>query len=115
MTLFTSILYAQEVAGNAKAPAGGMGGLLIPMLLMIAIFYFLIIRPQQKKEKDRKKMVDQLAKGDRVITAGGIYGTITSVKSDQNIVVVKISDNAKVEFAKSAIQSKITSDTDGKK
>lgn len=97
---------------HAQTPAGGNGASgwmsMIPILLMIVIFYFLLIRPNQKKEKDRKKMIDVLQKGDKVITMGGMYGVVSSIKKEENIVVLKIGDGTKVEFAKSAIQGKIS-------
>jgi len=81
---------------------------LVPLGLMVLIFYFLLIRPSQKKEKDRKKMIEALQKGDKVITVGGIYGVIANLKPDEGIVVLKIADGTKVEFSKSAIQSKVS-------
>jgi preprotein translocase subunit YajC len=96
----------------AQAQGGGSSGStwmsFIPIILMIVIFYFLLIRPSQKKEKDRKKMIDSIQKGDKVLTVGGIYGVVASVKPDEGIVVLKISDGAKVELAKSAIQAKVS-------
>ena len=81
---------------------------LVPLGLMVLIFYFLLIRPSQKKEKDRKKMIEALQKGDKVITVGGIYGVIANLKPEEGIVVLKIADGTKVEFSKSAIQSKVS-------
>ena len=99
--------YAQETA-----PASGSGGsgwtMFIPMALIIVIFYFFLIRPSQKKEKDRRKMIDELQKGDKVVTNSGMYGVVVNIKTEENIVVVKIADGVKVEFAKTAIQGKIT-------
>lgn len=86
---------------------GAAGSLIIPMAIMMLIFYFLLIRPQKKKENDRKKMIDELKKGDKILTMGGIYGVVTNVKPEENIIVVKIGEGAKVEFAKSAIQTKV--------
>lgn len=82
---------------------GGSSGLLglWPIVLIFVIFYFLLIRPQQKKQKEHQKMLEAIEKGDRVVTSGGIYGTVVGVKD--NIVVLKIADNVKVEFAKSAV------------
>jgi preprotein translocase subunit YajC len=80
---------------------------LLPILLMILIFYFLLIRPQQKKEKDRKAMISSIKKGDKVLTIGGIYGIVSDFKSD-DIVIVKIGEGTKVEITRSAIQSKIS-------
>jgi preprotein translocase subunit YajC len=75
----------------------------IPFILIIAIFYFLIIRPQNKKQKETQKMLDSLKKGDKIVTIGGIHGTIQSVKDKS--VVVKIDESVKVEFSRSAISS----------
>lgn len=69
--------------------------------LIFIIFYFLLIRPQQKKQKEHQKLLESLSKGDRVVTSGGIYGTVIGVK--ENIVVLKIAEDVKIEVAKSAV------------
>jgi preprotein translocase subunit YajC len=69
--------------------------------LIILIFYFLIIRPQKKREKETKNMLSAMKKGDKVVSIGGIRGTIVSVK--ESTVVVKVDDNTRIEFSKSAI------------
>jgi preprotein translocase subunit YajC len=99
------IAWADSAAQAAQPSALQKYGTMIPILLMIVIFYFLLIRPQQKKEKERKGMIDQLKEGDRVLTAGGMYATVSEVKDDT--IVLKINSNTKVEFAKTAIQTKI--------
>ena len=71
----------------------------IPLILIFVIFYFFLIRPQQKKVKDHKSMVENLKRGDRVITSGGIVGTIERI-IDAEKVEVTISDNVKVEIVK---------------
>jgi preprotein translocase subunit YajC len=73
---------------------------------MVVVFYFLLIRPQQKKEKEILKMISALKNGDRVLTVGGIYGVISSIKDD-DIVVLKISNSTTIEVARSAIQAKV--------
>lgn len=89
------------------APQGeeGGGGSPLSGLWMIAlifvIFYFLLIRPQQKKQKQHQNMLGSIKKGDRVVTSGGLYGTVIGVKD--NIIVLKIAENVKVEFAKGSI------------
>ncbi len=95
--------------GSAAAPrsSGGMEMFILPVVIIL-IFYFLLIRPNQKKEKDRKKMINSLQKGDKVITSSGIYGTVSNIKEEEGIVVLKIAEGAKVEFAKSAIQGKVS-------
>ena len=74
-------------------------GQFIPLILIFVIFYFFLIRPQQKKVKDHKLMVENLKRGDRVITSGGIVGTIERI-IDAEKVEVTISDNVKVEIVK---------------
>ena len=98
-----------QAPGGAGAPQGGGSGWmsLLPIVLMILIFYFLLIRPQQKREKERKQMIESLDKGDKVLTVGGIYGIVSSIK-DENVVILKIADGTKVEFARSSIQSKVS-------
>ncbi len=76
-------------------------------VLMIVVFYFLLIRPQQKREKDRQKQLKALEKGDRVLTRGGIFGTVVGIKADENIAIVKISDDVKVEVAISTLDNVI--------
>jgi preprotein translocase subunit YajC len=104
---FIKAAYAE---GEGAAPALGGGGwdMFIMIGVMILIFYFLLIRPNQKKEKERKQMIDNLQKGDKVLTSGGIYGVVVNVKNEEGIVVLKIGEGAKVEFAKAAIQTKIS-------
>ena len=84
-------------------------GQFIPLILIFVIFYFFLIRPQQKKVKDHKLMVDNLKRGDKVITSGGIVGTIERI-IDAEKVEVLISDNVKVEIVKSTgIQALVNS------
>jgi preprotein translocase subunit YajC len=94
------------------APAGGAGGAggatsiaptLVTFGLVFAIFYFLIIRPQNKRQKQTQSMLKALKKGDRVVTIGGIRGTIFSLKDDT--VVLKVDDNTKIQFSRSAVSS----------
>jgi len=75
-------------------------GQFIPLILIFIIFYFFLIRPQQKKVKDHKLMVDNLQRGDKIITSGGIVGTVERV-ADNDKVEVKISENVNVEIIKS--------------
>ena len=74
-------------------------GQFIPLILIFVIFYFFLIRPQQKKVKEHKSMVENLKRGDKVITSGGIIGTVERL-IDNDTVEVKISDNVKVEIVK---------------
>ena len=81
-------------------------GQFIPLILIFVIFYFFLIRPQQKRVKDHKTMVENLKRGDEVITSGGIIGTIERVMEDDRIEVI-LADNVKVQIIKSTITSKL--------
>ena len=76
----------------------------VPLILIFVIFYFFLIRPQQKRVKDHKAMVESLKRGDEIITSGGIIGTIDRVMEDDRIEV-NIGDNVKVQIIKSTITS----------
>lgn len=96
--------YAMGPAPQGGGQAGGAQGVigsLLPLILIFVVFYFLLIRPQQKKAKEHKQMLDNIKKGDKVITAGGAYGVVESV--GPNTVVVKIAENVKVKFGKGYI------------
>ncbi|MEB2328978.1 MAG: preprotein translocase subunit YajC [Ignavibacteriaceae bacterium] len=84
--------------------AGGTEQLLstiLPFLLIILVFYFLILRPQQKRQKEQQQMLDSVEKGNKVVTNGGLHGTVEGL--DGSILIVKIADNVKVKIEKSAI------------
>ncbi len=87
---------------------GQMTTTIITFVLIILIFYFLIIRPQKKRDKETKAMLAAMKKGDRVVTIGGIHGTIVTVK--EQTVIVKVDDSARIEFSKSAISSVVNKD-----
>jgi preprotein translocase subunit YajC len=100
--VFSLLLGAPDAGGGA---AGGSSFIttLIPFALIILIFYFLIIRPQNKKQKETQRMLSALKKGDKIITIGGIHGVIQSVK--EGSVIVRVDENTKMEFSRSAISS----------
>jgi preprotein translocase subunit YajC len=89
--------------GAAGGPAGGMAAFqqVIPLVFMFAIFYFLLIRPQQKKAKEHKALLEALKKGDNVITAGGVHGKVNSV--DDSIVTLEIAPGVNIKITKSYI------------
>ncbi|MDI6801057.1 MAG: preprotein translocase subunit YajC [Thermodesulfovibrionales bacterium] len=97
--------YAMGPAPQGGQPGGiqGIVGSLLPVILICVVFYFLLIRPQQKKAKEHRQMLGSIKKGDKVITAGGIYGVVDSVSN--NTVVLKIAENVKVKFGKSYISA----------
>jgi len=80
---------------------GAAGGQIIPLVLMFAIFYFLLIRPQQKKAKEHRALLESMKKGDNVITAGGVHGKVTSVEND--LVTLEVANNVNIKITKSYI------------
>ena len=78
---------------------------LLPIAVIVAIFYFLVIAPASKQRKKTQEMLDSLKKGDRIVTTGGIHGTIQGLEND--IVYLKIADNVKIKVARAAIASVI--------
>ncbi|MBI4685791.1 MAG: preprotein translocase subunit YajC [Nitrospirae bacterium] len=100
--MFLDIAWAMAPGQDAGAQgAGSMIQSLLPLILIFVIFYFLLIRPQQKKGKEHKQMLDNLKKGDKVITSGGIYGVVEAVGT--NTVALKIAENVKAKFGKAYI------------
>ncbi|MBF0378892.1 MAG: preprotein translocase subunit YajC [Desulfamplus sp.] len=94
-----STAYAMGQAGaSGAAPAGGGFTAFVPLILMFVIFYFLLIRPQQKKAKEHQNMINNLKKGDRIITSGGIHGTIVSL--GDTTVSLEIAENVKIKISR---------------
>ena len=98
---------AFAMGGAPGGAAGGAGGgmaafqQVIPLVFMFAIFYFLLIRPQQKKAKEHKALLEAMKKGDNVITAGGVHGKVTSVEND--LVTLEVANNVNIKITKSYI------------
>jgi preprotein translocase subunit YajC len=102
-----NLAWAMGPQPQGTGEAGGLGALvatLLPFILIFIIFYFLLIRPQQKRAKEHQKMLEGLKRGDKVITAGGIYGVVEAVGT--NTVTLKIAENVKVKFGKAYIAAK---------
>lgn len=104
--MFADIVYAVE--GTAQNAGGGepggtpfLGSPLVMMVLIFVIFYFLLIRPQSRRAKEHKIMLENLKKGDKIITSGGIYGVIEGIEG--NITTIKISENVRIKVGRSAI------------
>ena len=98
-TLFLSLF----LSGSGGGKGGNPMLTFLPLLLIIFIMYFLMIRPQAKKQKDHKAMLEKLEKGDKILSTGGIVGTIAGIKEADGLLIVKIADNVKVELSKSAV------------
>lgn len=83
------------------------------MVAIVVVFYFFMIRPQQKKAKDQKKFVDEVAKGDQVVTIGGMHGRIAEVEGDT--IILEVEKGGRIKFSKSAISMESTKNLTGKK
>ncbi len=101
-------MYSLITALAMAAPPGGAGGkggnpigAFLPLILIFVIFYFMLIRPQQKKQKEHQNMLTQIKKGDKIITSGGIYGTVANIKD--NIVTIKASEGVRLDINKGNI------------
>jgi len=94
-----------EIA-HAMAPAGEGGGgggfaALLPLILLFVIFYFILIRPQQKRAKEHRRLLESLKKGDKVLTAGGLYGTIVNLEGNE--VILQVADKVRVKVNRNYI------------
>jgi len=98
--MFITPAFAQAAGGD---PLGGAGGLLFPMLVMIVIFYFLVIRPQQQRSKAHREMVNQVRRGDTVITSGGFVGKVLKSSDTSDEVEVELADNLRIRVLKSTL------------
>ncbi|MFZ4694782.1 MAG: preprotein translocase subunit YajC [Verrucomicrobiia bacterium] len=99
-------------AQPGENPTKSLLGALGPMILIFVVFYLILIRPQQKQQKEARKMLEALKVGDRVLVAGGIYGMVAQLK--EKSVVVKIAENTRVEILRSAIQQVLPEESGGK-
>ena len=95
---------AYAMGGGGTGGAGGQGGgigAFLPLILMFAIFYFLLIRPQQKKAKQHKQLLAALKKGDRVVSSGGLHGVVTGLTDE--VVTMEIAPKVRVKVARGSI------------
>ncbi len=103
MTLHPSIILMAP-------PQGGQGGnpimQMLPLILIIIVFYFFMIRPQMKKAKEQKRFVENLKKGDKILTIGGVYGKVVEV--DDTSILMETEDGSKMRIAKSAVTTDIS-------
>jgi len=109
--LFSSDAFAMA-SPNATGGAAGGGILqtLLPFVLMFGVLYFLLIRPQQKKAKQHQQFLNNLKKGDMIITAGGMYAKIAGIS--ENIITLELGDKVKIKVSRSAIAGQSTIDID---
>jgi len=108
--VMASVAWAQGIGGGGGSSSGTLLSL-VPFVLIFVIFYFLLILPQQKRQKAQKAMLDDLKKGDKIITASGIWGTITNLGKET--VTLQVADNTKIKIQKEHI-AKLRADDDDK-
>ncbi len=106
--LGTVLLYMGQPAGQSGQSPNPLA-MWLPIILIVVIMWLLIFRPQAKRQKEHQKMLASIQKGDRIVTAGGIYGTVVGVKEKENTLIVKIADNVKIELARSSVARKLES------
>lgn len=97
-----SISYLLQTAAQPSAQ-GSLLSMLLPFALIFVVFYFFIIRPNNKKQKETQRMLDAMKKGDKVVTIGGIHGTVHQTK--EKTVIIRVDDNTKMEFTRNAIST----------
>jgi preprotein translocase subunit YajC len=95
------LAYAMGGGTGGSGGQGGGFGAFIPLILMFAIFYFLLIRPQQKKAKQHRELLAALKEGDKVVSSGGLHGTITGIKED--VVTMEIAPKIRVKVSRGSI------------
>ena len=100
-SLILALGTSAATSDTAASTGGSMWTTFITFGVIILIFYFLIIRPQRKRDKEAKAMLEAIKKGDKVVTIGGIRGTVAVVKD--STVILKVDDNTRIEFSKSAV------------
>lgn len=98
-------LYAMAGGSGAEGGGGNMLFSLLPFIIIFAVLYFLILRPQSKKQKERQKLLEALQKGDKVVTIGGVHGKIMGFKDDDKTVIIKVDDNVKLNVDRTAISN----------
>jgi preprotein translocase subunit YajC len=110
--MFSSIAFAQGTEGAVPPQQGGLGTIaqMAPILLLIAVFYFLMIRPQQKKQRQLNETINSLKAGDQIITTSGFLGTVESI-IDANTFLISLGSGVKVQILRSGIAGKKSENT----
>lgn len=110
LVLIVAVLATMALLGGCYPTDGEGGGtsstiyMIVFLVLIFAMFYFLMIRPQRKRQKEHQQMMEELRKGDKVITAGGIYGVVENVSEDS--IVIKVESGSTIRLAKSSVALK---------
>ncbi|NLV92109.1 MAG: preprotein translocase subunit YajC [Firmicutes bacterium] len=94
------MVFAAAEGAQVSGPAG-LISMLMPFIIMLAVFYFVLWRPQQKQQKQRTEMLNAIKKGDRIVTVGGIHGEVTNAKGDE--ITVRIADKVEIRLSRSGV------------
>ena len=115
----TALVLAANEDKGAPAQGGGQGPDLMQLLFLFAplvlLFYFIVLRPQRRDQATRDAMLKALKKNDRVVTIGGIMGSVANISSDGQEVTLKVDDNTRIKFIRSSIQRVVSAETEGEK
>lgn len=112
MNLMFAISLLAEAETPAQQPAPGLGQMVFPLVMIVFVWYFLILRPQGKERRDRESQLANLKKNDRVVTIAGIIGTVVGFSNDNKEVTLRVDDNVKMKFLRSAIQGPLVETTE---
>jgi len=109
------IVFAQQ-NGDGGGGGGLFGGMLLPLVMIAVLFYLMLIRPERRKRAQHAAMLDAMQKNDKVVTIGGIYGTIVNIQKESKDVTIKVDENTRLRMLRSSIASVIVDeDADEKK
>ncbi|MDD6284161.1 MAG: preprotein translocase subunit YajC [Firmicutes bacterium] len=101
------LLAEQATNTNSQNSVGALISTALPLVLLIALMYFMLIRPQRKKQKEEEKMRNEMQVGDEIITVGGIYGRVVSIKDD-SLVIESSGERSKIQITKTAVATNLT-------
>jgi preprotein translocase subunit YajC len=101
--MFSSVAFAQEASSPAVVPPQNPIASFLPLVLICVVFYFLLIRPQQRKYKQHQEMIGAVKRGDRVVTGGGIIGTVTKVEEESDLFHVEIAPGVVVKVSRNTV------------
>jgi preprotein translocase subunit YajC len=112
---FVSLILAAQQPKGGGNPADFFQTLWPPLIIMAVLFFFMVIRPERKRRADTEKMLSELKKNDRVVTIGGIYGTVVNAPKDSEDITIKVdeSTNAKLRVLRSSVSRVLTADNQG--
>ena len=106
--MYNVLLLAGATGGGGPAKGGNPFLSFLPLLLIIFVMYFLLLRPQAKRQKQQQAMIKNLQKGDKILTSGGIIGTVAGIKEKEGLLIVKIAENVKIEIARQSVTQLLT-------